>query len=102
MNPEPQRPSIEQLEARVRQLEDERDLRDLLARYSFTADLYRGSAWVDLWTDDGVYNLGTGYEPDGRTRSYEGREQLMDLITGRACHQEVTRSTTPKGPSSFG
>ncbi|HLY82157.1 MAG TPA: nuclear transport factor 2 family protein, partial [Acidimicrobiales bacterium] len=48
----------------------------------FTADLYRGSAWVDLWTDDGVYDLGTGDEPDGRSRSYEGREQLTELITG--------------------
>jgi hypothetical protein len=73
---------IKRLEDRVRQLEDEREIRDLLSRYSFTADLYPGAAWVDLWTDNGVYDLGTGYEPDGAVRRYEGPAQLMDLITG--------------------
>jgi hypothetical protein len=66
---------IEELEKRVRALEDEREIRELLSRYSFGADVYRGESWVSLWTDDGLYDLGP-------TVSYRGRDELMELITG--------------------
>ena len=66
---------IEQLERRLRALEDEREIRELLSRYSFGADVYRGESWVSLWTDDGLYDLGPSV-------SYQGRDELMELITG--------------------
>jgi len=69
-------------QTRLAELEDERDIRDLLAKYSFGADLYRGRPWVDLWTDDGVYDLGDQNLPDAYTGTFQGPERLLELITG--------------------
>jgi SnoaL-like domain len=43
---------IAKLEARVRDLEDDRAIRDLLARYAFTADNCKDDAFVNLFTED--------------------------------------------------
>jgi hypothetical protein len=76
--PEHQSPTVEE---RVAALEDELAVRDLLARYSFCADLRLADEWVDLWTADGVYDLG-----DANVSSYGGRwqghESLRRLLTG--------------------
>ena len=44
---------IEALEARVLELEEDRAIRDLLARYGFTADTCQDEAFVELYTSDG-------------------------------------------------
>ncbi len=64
------------LDARVRRLEDQRKIREVLAAYGFNADLGRSDAWVDLWTDDGIYDLDAG--------AHSGRAQLQDLIAAPA------------------
>lgn len=73
---------VDALEARLRQLEDERALRDLMAAYSFTADLHRGAPWVDLWTADGVYELGQHNVSGAYQGRFAGPEELLALITG--------------------
>ena len=48
------------LERRVRELEDEREIRNLLGWYAYYADGRHDEEWVDLWTEDGVYDLSIG------------------------------------------
>jgi hypothetical protein len=83
--------SIEELERRLRLLEDERELRTLLARYSFNADLGRSREYTELYTEDGAIDLGP--QPAGVNRTgpvrYEGHEDiLLKFITGRA-HRSI-------------
>jgi hypothetical protein len=83
--------SIEELERRLRVLEDERELRTLLARYSFNADLGRSREYTRLYTEDGAIDLGP--QPAGVHRStparYEGHDDILfKFITGRA-HRSI-------------
>jgi hypothetical protein len=87
--------------ASLKLLEDERDLRDLLARYSFTADLFRGDAWVELWTDDGIYDLGDGNAPGGYNGRFTGSRQLLELITGPGMPPEGASQHHVHGPLRF-
>jgi hypothetical protein len=83
---------FEQLARRVERLEAEREIRELISRYGHYADLGHEDAWVDQWTEDGVYDLisvvraGAGYE--GRTR-WEGRAELHRLIRDPAAHKAL-------------
>ena len=74
---------LEALERRVRELEDKEQIRETLARYGYTADLGLSKDWVDVWTEDGVYDLG----PDERA---EGSESLLhDIITNPKGHKTI-------------
>jgi SnoaL-like domain len=73
---------LDALELRVRELEDERALRDLLTRYSFGADVFRGPQWVGLFTDDGSYDLGSQNVDGGYSGRFTGPDDLLALITG--------------------
>ncbi|HEX3947060.1 MAG TPA: nuclear transport factor 2 family protein [Acidimicrobiales bacterium] len=92
---------IARLEERLQLLEDERELRDLMTRYSFTADLYRGQPWVDLWTPDGVYDLGTQNAEGGYSGRFEGSEQLLALITGEGMPPAGRSQHHVHGPVAF-
>jgi len=70
---------LKELEARLRRLEDIKELEDLLARYSLTADLGRTEEYVDLFTEDGVMDL-----IDMGLARFEGREALREFINGSA------------------
>jgi hypothetical protein len=70
------------LELRVRELEDERALRDLLTSYSFGADVFRGPQWVGLFTEDGRYDLGSQNVEGGYSGRFTGPDDLLALITG--------------------
>ena len=61
------------LEAEVRGLRDQLEIRDILARYGHTADLGRATEYAELWTEDGVYDLDDGW-------TMEGREALKAMI----------------------
>ena len=66
------------LQHRVQLLEDERDIRAVLSRYGFNADLGRADAYVDLFTPDGVMDL----DPDLIEPSrLVGSEALRTMIT---------------------
>ncbi len=79
---------IQQLEGRMAEAEDERAIRELLARYGYTADVKKDKEYVDLYTEDGVMNLGSGtrpgYEP---LRRWEGRDGLWEFITDTQGHK---------------
>ena len=72
--------TLEELEKRVQALEDERSLRELLARYAFNADLGRSEAYVALYAEDGAI--------DGAHARHEGREELLRFITGKG-HKSI-------------
>ena len=80
------------LEARVAELEDDRAIRELLARYGYNADGGRDQPYVDLYTHDGVMNLGTqvsfgsGYAAIQR---WAGKRQLMAFITDPKAHKAI-------------
>lgn len=45
------------LEAKLQELEDDREIRELLSRYGFNADLGRSEEWVGLWTENGAFEV---------------------------------------------
>ncbi|MDT5027209.1 MAG: hypothetical protein QOE61_3635 [Micromonosporaceae bacterium] len=91
---------LAELRKRVHALEDERELRDLLTRYSFGADVYRGPDWVRLFTPDGQYELGTDNVEGAYNGSFAGADELLALITGPGMPAEG-RSQHHHGPMVF-
>lgn len=80
------------LEARLGRLEDERELRALLGRYGFCADMGLHDDWVALWTDDGVYDIVASPATKayrGERLVFEGREGLRRLIEDPAGHMNI-------------
>ena len=74
---------IAALEARLRQLEDERDIMRLIATYGPLVDAGAAAEVAALWTDDGIYDVDEVY--------LEGHEQLAAMVRSRA-HQAWIRS----------
>jgi hypothetical protein len=69
---------VAELQRRIQLLEDEREIRAVLSRYGFNADLGRADAYVDLFTADGVMDL----DPDLIQPSrLVGSEALRTMIT---------------------
>jgi hypothetical protein len=66
---------LARLEKAVGALNDERNIRDVLAQYGYNADLGREEAWVDLWSEDGTYDLDFG--------RFTGRDALLDIVMDR-------------------
>ncbi|RVT89422.1 nuclear transport factor 2 family protein [Sphingomonas crocodyli] len=64
---------IKRLEAEVRELRDQLEIREILAKYGFTADMGHARAYADLFTEDGVYDLDDGW-------TIEGRDALAAMI----------------------
>jgi hypothetical protein len=73
---------IAKLEARIEELEDERAIRELLARYGYNADCCRDEAYVELYTDDGAIEVSAG----DNTFRCEGHEQIRGFITDPKGH----------------
>ncbi|CAN5138199.1 hypothetical protein BH09ACT10_BH09ACT10_02070 [soil metagenome] len=78
---------IDALEKRLHDLEDERDLRDLLTRYSIAADMGRNQDYVDLYTEDGAIDL-----TDMGLPRYQGPEALMEFISTLGMLSAITGS----------
>ena len=78
---------IKELEGRMRELEDERSIRELLSRYGFNADCCRDDEYVELFTDDAVFDMlaAVSYGKVEKRR-WEGREAVRDFITDPATH----------------
>ena len=79
---------LEQLAARLRVLEDERALRDLLSTYSSHADAQRDDDWLDLWADDGAIevSMGEGSALLAAMQRWSGPEGLREFITNPSGH----------------
>lgn len=84
------------LEARIRELEDERALRDLLARYSFTVDFGRDKEYVDLFTEDGAMDM-----TDMGMSRYTGHAELLDFVNDEAAIDLRFRSFHHAAPTAF-
>lgn len=87
--------SLEELEKRVALLEDEREIRELLTRYSFFADLAYAERYVDVYSETGAIDL-----PSGR---YEGHHSLFhDFVISRVTDRWPGRMQHwPLGPLLF-
>jgi hypothetical protein len=76
---------VHELEARVQQLEDDRALRSLLARYGYTADNCDDEGFVNLYTEDGsikLSNPGAGDVFGGSDFvEWSGRDGVRAFIT---------------------
>ena len=88
---------LEALEQRIRELEDERELRELVAFYSFNADFVgREDDYVDMYTDDGVMDPSVM-----GLRRYEGRDGLREFIESREATMFMERSLHHAAPTVF-
>lgn len=80
---------IDELEKRLKDLEDERELRELLTRYSFNADLARNQEYVDLYTYDengsGAIDL-----TDMGAERFQGPEKMMEFISTMGMLSAIT------------
>jgi hypothetical protein len=72
--------TVADLERRLRLLEDERELRELMTRYAQYADLAYGERYVGVYTETGAIDLESG--------RFEGRHSLFhDFVIGRVTHR---------------
>jgi ketosteroid isomerase-like protein len=79
--------TVADLVARVRLLEDEREIGRVLTRYGIAVDIGDADATAALYTDDTVIDLG----PTSQFRGTEGARQLVlddrhQAIVGRCAH----------------
>jgi hypothetical protein len=83
--------AVKALEARVRELEDERQIREVLAHAGYSADCKRDDDYVALWTDDAVYDMASTVSyPDGTSQAvenrYTGKSGLREVIADPDVH----------------
>jgi len=64
---------ISEFERRLKDMEDREEIREVVARYGFTADLGYDEEYVAQYTDDGEYDIGDG-------RMHRGWHQLYEFI----------------------
>ncbi len=79
------------IESRQKVYEDERVIRDLIARYGFYADCGAHESFVDLFTYDGVIEL-VGGAPAGVTEPsvrWSGRSELREFIGDPEIHMKI-------------
>lgn len=86
---------LDLLEHKVAELEDERAIRELLARYGYNADSpARREAFVQLFTEDGVQDVD---RPSGEIEVFTGHDEITGMVEnavtnvgfhGRAMHVE--------------
>lgn len=69
---------LAELESRLRRLEDERDIAQLIAAYGPLVDAGAAVEVAELWTHDGIYDVDEVY--------LEGHEQLAAMVRSKA-HQ---------------
>ena len=78
------RATVEMLAARVRALEDQVEIMQLVAQYGPAVDSGSGAAAAELWTGDGTFDA----VPHLRMR---GREEIAGMVHG-AGHQSLLRN----------
>jgi hypothetical protein len=77
--------TVATLSARVRELEDDREIRDLLARYGYMADNCDDEGFVNLYTDDGAIALSISKEAAAAMGTdaavWRGKDAVREFIT---------------------
>jgi hypothetical protein len=72
------------LKARVQELEDHRDVIQLVAQYGPSVDSGSADETASIWTEDGTFAVVGGE----RTFTMEGREQIKGMVSGEG-HQSL-------------
>ncbi|KUI37363.1 hypothetical protein AU195_24150 [Mycobacterium sp. IS-1496] len=87
MNPEPADDRIATLEARLRRLEDERDIQRVIASYGPCVDAANAAGAADLWAEDGSYDV-EGWRMTSRddVRAMVDSEGHRALVAAGCCH----------------
>jgi hypothetical protein len=82
---------IEALEARMRQLEDELQIRDLLGLYGLYADVGDHDAFVDQFTADGAIEIHGGDHSGtyGAVEEWRGTAALHEFISDPRVHMQI-------------
>lgn len=84
-------PALTELLARVRALEDDKAIREVIADYAFHADSGQHDAWVAGFTDDGAVELiggeATGTYPDAAR--WIGTDELRRFIDDPQVHMTI-------------
>ncbi|WP_067673060.1 nuclear transport factor 2 family protein [Nocardia miyunensis] len=76
---------IEALEARLAVLEDEKAIRELLARYGYYADAQLDDEYFGLFTEDCVMDVSTDREPDPYAIvRWEGLAEMKNFLSVRS------------------
>lgn len=77
------------LEARLRELEDDREIRELLARYGYYADAPLDEEYFGLFTEDCVMDVsaGRGEDPYAVIR-WEGLDQMRRFLGERTAQHD--------------
>lgn len=85
------RDELARLRDRLQLLEDDREIREVVADYAFYADSGQHDEWVDVFTDDGAVVLvggeATGTYPD--VARWSGREELRAFIDDPQVHMTI-------------
>lgn len=72
------------LEERVRELEDEREIRELLSRYGYYADACLDDEYLALFTEDGAMDVSQGGTDDPYSvLRWQGQEAMRKFLTDR-------------------
>jgi hypothetical protein len=82
---------VDALEARQRELEDEREIRDLVGLYGALADTGSDEEFLELFTDDAGLEIHGGDHSGtyGALEVWEGKERLREFITDPRVHQRL-------------
>jgi len=78
---------LDELAARLRQLEDDRDIRQLIASYGPAVDAGDPDAAARLWATDGVYDV-DGWRMESRSdvRAMVSSSAHQNLVAKGCCH----------------
>lgn len=73
---------LAELERRITELEDERDIRFLISEYGYVSDIGGPDDFADLFTADGALDvsMGKSYGEFATSERWEGRDRLHDFI----------------------
>ncbi len=86
------------LEARVKELEDDRAIRDLLARYGFTADNCQDEAFVQLYTEDGRIKVAA----NANARKNFGVDEWIEYQDHEGIRAFITHPKGHHSPTLYG
>jgi hypothetical protein len=89
---------IEALEARVLELEEDRAIRDLLARYGFTADTCQDEAFVELYTTDGRMKVAA----NANARKNFGVDEWIEYVGHDGIRAFITHPKGHHSPALYG
>ena len=87
--------TLEELKQKLQVLEDKEEIRDLISQYSYNADLGRNDAYIQLFSEDGEFNL---YSIEFDALSVVKKQKAVEKFKGHARLKELLEAA---GHQSF-